>query len=152
MARLPGGNRFKTPNRSRVAYADELPDWLPAWCVEHLGGEPAGVLFRSQQVSMVFGVRLAGGRDVVVKARADDGRAVVELPPYFEALNRDFRYQLTPIGTFCRAISAMPMQSASRTANMRLSVLARVRSTRSRIFCEAPSAATVRLVAPPRRS
>src|SRR5215207_2151414 len=54
----------------------ELPDWLPAWCLDHLGGEPAGVLFRSQQVSMVFGVRLADGRDVVVKARADDGRAV----------------------------------------------------------------------------
>jgi hypothetical protein len=55
---------------------DELPDWLPAWCRDHLGGEPAGVLFRSHQVSMVVGVRLAGGSDVVVKARADDGRAV----------------------------------------------------------------------------
>ncbi|MGS2615313.1 phosphotransferase [Micromonospora sp. LZ34] len=54
---------------------DELPDWLPAWCLDHLGGEPAGVLFQSRQVSMVFGLRLAGGRDVVVKARADDGRA-----------------------------------------------------------------------------
>ena len=54
---------------------DGLPDWLPGWCLDHLGGEPAGVLFQSQQVSMVFGLRLAGGRDVVVKARADDGRA-----------------------------------------------------------------------------
>jgi hypothetical protein len=53
-----------------------LPDWLPAWCVDHLGGEPAGVLFELQQVSMVFGLRLAGGADVVVKARADEGRAV----------------------------------------------------------------------------
>jgi hypothetical protein len=55
---------------------DELPDWLPAWCVEHLGGEPVGVLFRLHQMSMVFGLRLDGGTDVVVKARADDGRAV----------------------------------------------------------------------------
>jgi hypothetical protein len=55
---------------------DDLPDWLPAWCLDHLGGEPVGVLFRQQQVSMVFGLRLADGRDVVVKARADDGRAV----------------------------------------------------------------------------
>jgi glyoxylase-like metal-dependent hydrolase (beta-lactamase superfamily II) len=55
---------------------DDLPDWLPAWCLDHLGGEPAGVLFQLRQVSMVFGLRLAGGRDVVVKARADDGRAV----------------------------------------------------------------------------
>ncbi|MGW3347164.1 phosphotransferase [Nonomuraea rubra] len=54
---------------------DELPDWLPAWCLDQLGGEPADVLFRSQQVSMVFGLRLTGGRNVVVKARADDGRA-----------------------------------------------------------------------------
>jgi hypothetical protein len=49
---------------------------LPAWCLEHLGGEPAGLLFQRHQVSMVFGLRLADGRDVVVKARADDGRAV----------------------------------------------------------------------------
>jgi hypothetical protein len=55
---------------------EDLPDWLPAWCVDHLGGEPAGVLFQLHQVSMVFGLRLAGGTDVVVKARADDGRAV----------------------------------------------------------------------------
>ena len=34
------------------------------------------MLFQLDQVSMVFGLRLAGGRDVVVKARADDGRAV----------------------------------------------------------------------------
>jgi hypothetical protein len=55
---------------------EDLPDWLPTWCLDHLGGEPVGVLFRLQQVSMVFGLRLPGGTDVVVKARADDGRAV----------------------------------------------------------------------------
>jgi Phosphotransferase enzyme family len=55
---------------------DDLPDWLPAWCLDHLGGAPTDVLFQLHQVSMVFGLRLAGGRDVVVKARADDGRAV----------------------------------------------------------------------------
>jgi hypothetical protein len=55
---------------------EDLPDWLPAWCVDHVGGEPADVLFQLHQVSMVFGLRLAGGTDVVVKARADDGRAV----------------------------------------------------------------------------
>jgi hypothetical protein len=55
---------------------DDLPDWLPAWCLDHLGAEPVRVLFRLHQVSMVFGLRLAGGTEVVVKARADDGRAV----------------------------------------------------------------------------
>jgi len=34
----------------------------------------------------------------------DDGNAMVELPSYFEALNRDFRYQLTVIGQFAQAI------------------------------------------------
>ena len=32
------------------------------------------------------------------------GQAVVELPDWFEALNRDFRYQLTVIGQFAQAI------------------------------------------------
>jgi hypothetical protein len=54
---------------------EDLPDWLPAWCLDHLGGEPADVLFQRQQISMVLGLRLADGTDVVVKARADDGRA-----------------------------------------------------------------------------
>jgi hypothetical protein len=34
------------------------------------------------------------------------GLATVTLPDYFEALNRDFRYQLTPIGQFAQAIVA----------------------------------------------
>ena len=54
---------------------DDLPDWLPAWCVDQLRDEPVSVLFELRQISAVFGLRLAGGRDVVVKAREDDGRA-----------------------------------------------------------------------------
>jgi hypothetical protein len=54
---------------------DDLPGWLPAWCLDHLGGEPVDVLFQLRQMSMVFGLRVAGGADVVVKARADEGRA-----------------------------------------------------------------------------
>lgn len=34
----------------------------------------------------------------------EQGVATVELPDYFMALNRDFRYQLTVIGTFAQAI------------------------------------------------
>jgi hypothetical protein len=34
------------------------------------------------------------------------GEAVVELPSYFEALNREFRYQLTVIGQFAQAMIA----------------------------------------------
>ena len=35
-----------------------------------------------------------------------NGIAVVELPDYFETLNRDFRYQLTVVGQFAQAIVA----------------------------------------------
>jgi hypothetical protein len=35
-----------------------------------------------------------------------NGRATVALPDYFEALNRDFRYQLTVVGQFAQAIVA----------------------------------------------
>jgi len=38
------------------------------------------------------------------------GEAVVTLPEYFEALNRDFRYQLTVIGQFAQAIIAEKIQ------------------------------------------
>ncbi|HMB93148.1 MAG TPA: hypothetical protein VKP65_20015, partial [Rhodothermales bacterium] len=38
------------------------------------------------------------------------GEAIVTLPDYFEALNRDFRYQLTVIGTFAQAIVAEEIQ------------------------------------------
>ena len=48
---------------------------LPAWCAEHLGSVPAGVLFERVSISSVFGLRLADGREVFVKAREDDGRA-----------------------------------------------------------------------------
>jgi hypothetical protein len=36
----------------------------------------------------------------------ENGDAVVEMPEYFDALNKDFRYQLTVIGTFAQAIIA----------------------------------------------
>jgi hypothetical protein len=36
----------------------------------------------------------------------EDGEAVVTMPEYFEALNAEFRYQLTVIGTFAQAIVA----------------------------------------------
>jgi hypothetical protein len=78
---------------------DDLPDWLPAWCLSHLGGEPISVLFQVQQVSVVFGLRLADGRDVVVKARADDDRAVSCVGAQAELAERGFpcARPLTPV-------------------------------------------------------
>ena len=39
-----------------------------------------------------------------------EGYATVEMPAYFEALNRDFRYQLTVIGQFARVIVAQEIE------------------------------------------
>src|SRR5262249_7071802 len=39
------------------------------------------------------------------------GEAWVELPTYFEALNRDFRYQLTVIGQFAQAAVATEIRN-----------------------------------------
>src|SRR5215469_1827136 len=77
----------------------DLPDWLPPWCLDHLGDEPADVLFQLQQVSMVFALRLAGGRDVVVKARTDDGRAVSCVAAQVRLAERGFpcARPLTPV-------------------------------------------------------
>ena len=88
---------------------DDLPDWLPAWCLDHLGGEPADVLFQVQQISMVFGLRLAGGMDVVVKARADDGRATSCVVAQARLAERGFpcAQPLTPVtGTGSLAVHA----------------------------------------------
>jgi hypothetical protein len=80
---------------------DDLPGWLPAWCLDHLGGEPSDVLFQRHQVSMVFGLRLAGGADVVVKARADDGRAVSCVAAQAQLARRGFpcARPLTPVAS-----------------------------------------------------
>jgi hypothetical protein len=38
------------------------------------------------------------------------GYATIQLPKWFQALNRSFRYQLTPIGQFAQAIVATEME------------------------------------------
>ena len=60
------------------------------------------MLFQLQQVSMVFGLRLAGGTDVVVKARADDGRAVSCVAAQARLAERGFpcARPLTPATSF----------------------------------------------------
>jgi hypothetical protein len=45
------------------------------------------------------------------------GEAVVTLPAYFDALNRDFRYQLTVIGAFAQAIIGREVTDGKFTIN-----------------------------------
>jgi hypothetical protein len=44
-------------------------DVLAAWCVQWLGAQPTCVLFEVAHLSLVTGLRLADGREIVVKAR-----------------------------------------------------------------------------------
>ena len=43
----------------------------------------------------------------------EDGEAKIEMPDYFTALNRDFRYQLTPIGSFAELYVAKEIEENS---------------------------------------
>jgi hypothetical protein len=76
-----------------------LPDWMPGWCADQLGDRPVGVLFTLRQMSSVVGLRLAGGRDVVVKAREDAGRAASCVAAQTRLADRGFpcARPLTPV-------------------------------------------------------
>jgi hypothetical protein len=50
------------------------PGRLARWCMEHLGSPPADEIFTSGYLSAVIGLRLADGREVVVKVRPDSPR------------------------------------------------------------------------------
>src|SRR5215467_2249454 len=50
------------------------PASLAAWCADHLGSAPTAELFRSGYLSAVVGLRLADGREVVVKIRPTSPR------------------------------------------------------------------------------
>jgi len=67
------------------------------------------------------------------------GMAKVRLPAYFEALNRDFRYQLTVIGTFARAMVSKEIKGnefAIRTDPGRVKVCWQVTGVRKDAWAE----------------
>ncbi|UCD93517.1 MAG: hypothetical protein JSU69_07015, partial [Candidatus Zixiibacteriota bacterium] len=69
-----------------------------------------------------------------------NGEAVVELPHYFEVLNRDFRYQLTVIGHFAQAIIAEEINGnlfVIRTDKPNVKVSWQVTGIRKDAFAEA---------------
>lgn len=78
---------------------DDLPGWLVDWCVDQLGNEPVSVLFERRSLSAVFGLQLADGRDVVVKAREDDRRAASCVAAQAQLAERGFpcARPLTPV-------------------------------------------------------
>ncbi|WP_369372335.1 phosphotransferase [Promicromonospora sp. Populi] len=50
------------------------PARIAQWCREHLGSPPVDEIFRSGNLSAVIGLRLADGREVVLKVRPDSPR------------------------------------------------------------------------------
>lgn len=50
------------------------PAGLARWCTEHLDSPPVDEIFRSGHLSAVIGLRLADGREVVVKVRPNSPR------------------------------------------------------------------------------
>jgi hypothetical protein len=68
------------------------------------------------------------------------GYAVVELPAWFEALNRDFRYQLTPVGQFAQVMVASEIENgrfAIRTDKGNVKVSWQVTGIRHDAYAEA---------------
>jgi hypothetical protein len=57
-----------------MAENDDVIDRLSEWCARWLGARPAQILFRQRHLSVVTGLRLADGREVVVKARPSGAR------------------------------------------------------------------------------
>ena len=57
-----------------VAEIEIETDKLHAWCSQWLGSVPESTLFSAGNLSHVIGLRLADGRDVVVKIRPRDER------------------------------------------------------------------------------
>lgn len=72
---------------------------LPAWCAAWLGSSPVDVFYERVSISSVYGVRLADGREVFVKARVDDGRATSCLAAQTSLAERGFPCPrpLTPV-------------------------------------------------------
>jgi hypothetical protein len=68
------------------------------------------------------------------------GYAVVEMPAWFEALNRDFRYQLTPVGQFAQVMVASEIDNgrfAIRTDKGNVKVSWQVTGIRHDAYAEA---------------
>lgn len=77
----------------RVQVTGNLTKGAGAFKIDH-PLDPANKYLSHSFVESPDMLNLYNGNIVLDK----DGTAVVELPAWFEALNRDFRYQLTPIG------------------------------------------------------
>jgi hypothetical protein len=69
-----------------------------------------------------------------------NGKATVTLPDYFEALNKDFRYQLTPVGKFSKVVISKEIsnnQFEIETSEKNVEVSWQITGTRIDAYAEA---------------
>jgi hypothetical protein len=83
---------------------------LGTYTIDH-PQDPANKYLNMEAVSGPEAMSVYNG-NITTDAKGD---ATVTLPGYVEALNKDFRYQLTVIGTFAQAIVSTEMQKNSFT-------------------------------------
>ena len=90
-----GGNSFAGVFNGNVVVAGNLSKSGGSFKIDH-PLDPANKYLAHSFVESPDMINIYNGNVVLDGA----GEAVVQLPEYFEALNRDFRYQLTCIGGF----------------------------------------------------
>lgn len=127
---------------SDAAWKDTCGDELVAWCARWLGAKPTRVLFEVAHLSRVTGLRLADGREVVVKVRPPAAR--------IEACV-DVQRHLWAAGFPCPEPLAGPCPLGTMTATAEAFVLGGTRlepaADSPRLFAEA--LATLVRLAPP---
>lgn len=91
---------------SGLLYASSAASSVKAFMIDH-PLDPANKLLLHSSVESSDMMNLYNG-NITTDA---NGEAVVTLPDYFMALNQDFKYQLTCIGTFAQAIVSEEIQN-----------------------------------------
>ncbi len=96
-----GGERLRIENTTGnvVVSSDFTVLGTKAFTMDH-PLDPANKLLRHAAAESNEVINFYSG-NIVTDA---NGKATVQLPDYFEAINKDFRYQLTVIGSFAQAI------------------------------------------------
>ena len=103
-----GGERMRIDNTTGHVWVNQDFDVVGVknWAIDH-PLDPENKILRHVAAESNEPINFYSG-NVVTDA---NGKAVVTLPDYFGAINKDLRYQLTVIGTFAQAIISKEVQN-----------------------------------------
>ena len=124
---------------------------LNEWCREHLGSEPEKILFETGYLSQVVGLRLAAGRDVVVKVRVWQGRLASCGRVQHALWERGYpapQLLVPPSRVGELAVSAEVLIHGGELLSAQPDSAARFAEGLARLVRTAPSASTVGILAP----